>query len=328
VPRWSPFRRWIARRFFGHRLMVGDTVRVESLEAIRASLDGSGCLDGLPFMDEMAAFCGKTLRVYRVVDKIYDYGRSRLMRRLDDCVLLVDLRCDGGAHAGCEAACYLIWKSAWLQVVEPAAIAVEAHSAVTTPSPAAGERIDCQYTLLTQASRPMREFGMYALLGPLVVGNVTLAGFMVAIQTRCFNALQSWRNGASYPAMPVPSDDKSIKGDSLQAGDWVRVKLPAELARAMNRNSKNRGLWFDRDMLKHSGQLRRVRGRIEKIIDIHSSKMIPMKTPCIVLDGVDYSGEFQGFGEQHDFLYWREAWLTRVDSPADHAASRSDGSAK
>ena len=302
----------MARRLFGHRLMVGDTVRVESLDAIRATLDENGCLNGLPFMDEMAPLCGKTLRVFRVVDKIYDYGRSRLMRRLDDCVLLVEQRCDGAAHAGCEAACYLIWKSAWLKVVEPTAIDSPPTSRPPT-SQQSGERIDCQYTLLTQASRPMRQSGLYALLGPLVAGNVTFAAFMVAMQTRCFNALQSWRSGASYPAMPTPSDDKSIKGQTLQAGDWVRVKTPAELARAMNSNSKNRGLWFDRDMLKHSGQLRRVRGRIEKIIDIHSSTMISMKTNCIVLDGVDYSGEFQGFGEQHDFLYWREAWLTRVD---------------
>ena len=41
--------------------------------------------------------------------------------------------------------------------------------------------------------------------------------------------------------------------------------------------------------------------------------MIPMKTACIVLEDVHYSGEFQGFGEQHDYLYWREAWLEPVD---------------
>ena len=84
VPHWSMLRRWMARRIFGHGLLVGDTVRVKSLAAIRATLDTDACLDGLTFMDEMATHCGKTLRVYRVVDKIYDYGRSRLMRRLDD----------------------------------------------------------------------------------------------------------------------------------------------------------------------------------------------------------------------------------------------------
>jgi hypothetical protein len=311
VPAWGRSRRWLARHGFGHRLMVGDRVRVKSLDQIRATLDAEGCLDGLPFMDEMAAFCGQSLSVYRVVDKIYDYGRSRLMRRLDDCVLLLGQRCDGSAHRGCEAACYLIWKSAWLDAPDAAP-----RTAVTVSRPARpaadGDVLRCQYTQLTQASRAIVGADVGGLVGPLVAGNVSAAAFSVAVATRVFNRFQNWRGGATYPSKPLPSDDKTIRGESLSTGDWVRVKSPAEIARAMDRNSKNRGLWFDRDMLKHCGQTYRVRGRVEKIIDVGSGKIIPMKTPCIVLDDVHYSGEFQGFGEQHDFLYWREAWLNRI----------------
>ena len=68
-------------------------------------------------MEEMKAFCGRSARVYRVLDRVYDYGRSREMRRIDRSVLLVGLRCDGGAHDGCDAACYLVWKEAWLDRV-------------------------------------------------------------------------------------------------------------------------------------------------------------------------------------------------------------------
>lgn len=325
APRWCGLRRWIARRIFGHGLMVGDTVRVKSLAAIRATLDANARLDGLPFMDEMANFCGQTLRVYRVVDKIYDYGRSRLMRRLDDCVLLVDMRCDGNAHGGCEAACYLIWKAAWLDVVAPMALSGALqniqHGSAAAPS---DERMSCQYTQVTDASQPMRQLSLHGLLGPLVVGNVTTSAFLVALATLCFNSFQSWRGGADYPSKPMPSDDKSIRGETLRSGDWVRIKLPADLARAMDRNSKNRGLWFDRDMLKHAGQVYRVRNRIDKIIDINSGKMISMKTPCIALEGVHLTGEFQSFGEQHDFLYWREAWLNRLAPSAEQNASPGD----
>ena len=309
VPAWSVWRRWVARHFFGHLLMVGDSVQVKSLVAIRATLDAEGCLGGLPFMDEMVSFCGQSLRVYRVVDKVYDYGRSRLMRRLDDCVLLVGLRCDGGAHAGCEAACYLIWNSAWLD-----APGARAESLSGSPPPREpgtdSDRLSCQYTQLTQSSRAAASsVNLHGVLGPLAVGNVTASAFSLALMTRVFNAFQSWRGGAAYPAKPTPSDDKTIRGEPLARGDWVRVKTPVEIARAMDKNSKNRGLWFDRDMLKHCGQTYRVRGRVEKIIDVGSGRIIPMKTPCIVLEDVHYSGEFQGFGEQHDFLYWREAWL-------------------
>ncbi len=318
VPPWSAWRRWAARRVFGHALMVGDLVQVKSLSAIRSTLDADGSLDGLPFMEEMVAFCGKPLRVFRVVDKIYDYGRSRLMRRLDDCVLLVGLRCDGSDHAGCEAACYLIWKSAWLEAPgapteRPTAIEIRSPPQPVDP----GACLSCQYTRLTQASRAADRGSAQGWIGPLVVGNVTWSAFLTTLLTRGFNAFQAWRGGAAFPSKPVPSDDKSIRGEPLARGDWVQVKSLVEIARAMDKNSKNRGLWFDADMLKHCGQAYQVRGRVEKIIDVGSGKIIPMKTPCIVLEGVHYSGEFQGFGEQHDFLYWREAWLSPAAPSTD-----------
>jgi hypothetical protein len=33
---------------------------------------------------------------------------------MTDTVHLSDLRCDGSAHAGCQAGCLLFWKEAWL----------------------------------------------------------------------------------------------------------------------------------------------------------------------------------------------------------------------
>ena len=54
---------------------------------------------------------------------------------------------------------------------------------------------------------------------------------------------------------------------------------------------------------------------MQQIIDVSKHALIPMKTPCIMLESVHYTGEFQGFGEQHDFLYWREAWLQRDETP-------------
>jgi hypothetical protein len=325
-------RRRIAARF-DHRLVVGEAVRVKSWPAIRATLDASGGLEGLPFMDEMRPYCGRTLRVYRVLDKIYDYGRSRLMRRIDGCVLLLDTRCDGSAHDGCEADCYLVWKHAWLEAADDAALPTSAPPAPAA-SPEAPPAIDparrytCQYNSLTNASRPMAQRSLYALLGPWAAGNVTGRAFVVALATAAFNAVQAWRGGATYPDKPTPSDDKSLRGEPLRPGDWVRVKLPPELARAMDRNSKNRGLWFDKDMLKFAGGVYQVRRRVERIIDIHSGAMIAMKTPCIALEDVHLTGEFQCFGEQHDYLYWREAWLTlerRAEGAAgdDQAAARA-----
>src|SRR5262245_47954515 len=49
--------RQIWRRLLAGRwLLVGDMVEIRALDEIQETLDESGCLDGLPFMPEMAAF--------------------------------------------------------------------------------------------------------------------------------------------------------------------------------------------------------------------------------------------------------------------------------
>ena len=53
-------------------LKVGDLVEVRSAEEIRATLDENGELDGLPFMPEMLAFCGRRLTVHKVAHKLCD----------------------------------------------------------------------------------------------------------------------------------------------------------------------------------------------------------------------------------------------------------------
>ena len=312
-----PLRHCFARTAFGHRLLVGDSVRVKSIEEVRATLDAQNRLDGLPFMEEMAAHCGQSARVFRVVDKIYDYGRSRTMRRLDDCVLLAGLRCDGSDHGGCEAACYLIWKTQWLETVEPVptrdvqpALPLSRSATVARQPP-----YHCQYTALTAASRPAAMSSIHGTLGPLAVGNVTVAALATALATRAFNAFQAWRGGVRYPTAIAQDGGAIPTPEPVQAGDWVRIRMSHEIARTLDKNSKNRGLWFDADMLKFCGQTFRVRGRVQQIVDVATNAMVAMKTPCITLEDVHYTGEFQGFGEQHDYLYWREAWLQRVDPP-------------
>src|SRR2546428_1280429 len=100
--------------------LVGDLVEIRPFEEIESTLDESGCLDGLPFMPEMGRFCGRRIRVFRCVDKILDFGRSWRLRRLEDTVLVAGLRCDGGAHGGCQASCYLLGKTAGLKPVRGA----------------------------------------------------------------------------------------------------------------------------------------------------------------------------------------------------------------
>src|SRR5262245_52431475 len=95
------------------RLKAGEWVEVRSAEEILATLDDRQCLDDLPFMPEMLQYCGKRFRVFKSAHKTCDtVERWTVMRRMTSAVHLEGLRCDGGAHDGCQAGCLLFWKDA------------------------------------------------------------------------------------------------------------------------------------------------------------------------------------------------------------------------
>ena len=98
------------------KLRAGDWVEVRSKEEILATLDGEGRLDGMPFMPEMFAFCGKTFPVYKRAHKTCDTVFPVRGRRVASAVHL-ETRCDGSAHGGCQASCLLFWKDAWLKPI-------------------------------------------------------------------------------------------------------------------------------------------------------------------------------------------------------------------
>src|SRR5262249_59863593 len=116
--------------------------------------------------------------------------------------------------------------------------------------------------------------------------------------------------GPGYPPLAHSARKKTPPPPyELAPGDRVRVLARERIAATLDEGSRNRGLWFDREMLKHCGESCRVSRRIDKIIDISTGRILPMKTPCLVLQGVDSSGEFLRFWGQHEYLYWRAAWL-------------------
>ena len=313
-------RRLAARATLGHDFMVGDAVEIRSLKEIEATLDERGCLDGMPFQPEMLRFCGRSGRVFRSIDKIYDYGRTRLMRRLDGCVLVSALRCAGADHGGCQARCYMIWKTEWLRRPgESAAPQPVARGGLVAPTrviePSADgverERFLCQFTELHAASRPMGAWEIGKEFRPLVAGNVTLRTWVVGLATRYFNLVQGLRGGTGFPALPRIKAAISIETMPLAPGDTVVVRPITEIASTLNDKGKHRGLWFDRDQIKHCGKTRTVLARVERIIDDAHGQMLSMKTPCILLEEVDYSGEVLNFNAQHDLFFWREAWLEK-----------------
>ncbi len=106
-------------------LRPGDLAEVKGPDEILQTLDADGTLDRLPFMPEMVELCGKRFRVAKRVMKacytgtnLYDAMRGF---RGNDVVTLDGVRCSGAAHDGCQKACQIFWRDAWLRKVDRAA---------------------------------------------------------------------------------------------------------------------------------------------------------------------------------------------------------------
>jgi len=176
------------------RLSAGDWVRVRKREEILATLDEHGRLDGMPFMPEMLAQCGQTLRVFKRAHKTCDTICGYRGRTLERTIHLVDSRCSGSAHGGCQAACSLFWKEAWLEPADPPGSATDVSSDGSRPDrgggctmdqlmaatqdgcdPEKGPRYRCQTTDLLKATRPLSTYDPRQYFEDLRSGNVDLS---------------------------------------------------------------------------------------------------------------------------------------------------------
>jgi hypothetical protein len=179
------------------RLRAGDWVEVRSKDEILRTLDSRGQLDGMPFMPEMFAFCGKQFQVFKRAHKTCDTVFPVRGRRVANAVHL-ETRCDGSAHGGCQASCMLFWKDAWLKPItggpsgstlQPEAIPAGRNGESSAPQCteslllAATQRPDatsgqplytCQATQLPYATAPLAWWDIRQYVEDYISGNVGL----------------------------------------------------------------------------------------------------------------------------------------------------------
>jgi hypothetical protein len=320
----------------------GDLVQVRSPAEILATLDERGMLGGLPFMPEMLRYCGRRLVVDKRAEKICDTIYPLGSRRIPDGLLLGNLRCDGGAHDGCQADCRLFWKDAWLRpdsLSEPSTatadddIALQRLTELATANTnfqttnAAGQtvtRYRCQNTELHRASEPVRTFDPRAYWRVYKSGNVGLFRFLRVI---CRAVIEEpMRKLKLTPRIVVrgsTSGSERATPLNLQPGDLVRVKSKEEIVATLDAEGRNRGLFFDREMLPYCGGTYRVRKRVTRFIDDRKGgEMIELKSDCVTMEGVICSGELspvRWFCPRGIQSFWRDIWLTRVDAPSVEA---------
>jgi len=333
-------------------LRAGELVEIRSEQEILATLDEDGANGGLPFMPEMLAFCGRRFRVYKRAHKSCDTVHKTGGIRMANAVHLVDARCDGSAHGGCEAGCLLFWKEAWLRRVresEPAKVQTVwskmacpellRKSAVHPARVPTQEtiRYRCQATELPRAtaSLPWWKIGQY--VEDVTSGNVGMrqlargAGYSVVRQLahigigyRVLVAFYNWfhrRRGATTFPFKSGTLDKTPAGEPLNLvpGEWVRVKSVDQIMGTLDKRNRNRGLHFDPEMTLFCGGTYQVLKRVTHIIDERSGEMLTFGNSCIMLDGVYCRGETtEGrlFCPRAIYAYWREIWLERVPAPS------------
>jgi hypothetical protein len=339
-------------------LRAGDWVIVRSKEEILSTLGTDSRLDGLPFQPEMFAFCGQRLQVFKVAHKTCDSSvHNTGGRRLYDTVHLADARCDGGLHDGCQADCVFFWKEAWLKRADPGSIApalaggggCTEERVMEARFARGGDARDptwvCQTTAVYEASDPLswwdvRQYvqdvssgnhsawhmsklllrGAYRRLVALGIGYRALVGL--------YDALQRLVGGKPFPAItgaipdgaPTPAEPLE-----LQPGDWIEVKSKEEIAKTITRSGFNRGMRYDLEMLKYSGERFQVRRRVVKIINEKTGKMARMKTPLVSLENVYCRAECTETRlgcPRASSTYWREIWLKRSAAPSPRADDR------
>ena len=327
-------------------LQRGDQVEVRSAAEILATLDDRGAMDSMPFMPEMVRYCGQRFAVDRRAERVCDTINSNLSsRRVPDTVLLEQLRCDGSGHGGCEAECRIYWKEAWLRKVEPgqqrpspdpddtAVAELRQRAAAHTDNGAAGGdlRYRCQATELVAASQPLSVTDPGPYLREYRTGNVTLGHFVRVMARAAW--MQPLQKVGRLRINPLAGPDDTSSNPprlDLQPGEWVRVKSAEEIEKTLTSQGRNRGLWFDREMLPFCGEVFQVRKRVTRIIDEPTGKMLNFTSDCIMLENVVCSGERstgRWFCPREIPSYWRECWLERVEPttaplPANEGAVR------
>ena len=316
-------------------LRVGDLVEVRSADEIMATLDERGELENLPFMPEMLKFCGQRLTVDKVAHKLCDTIGGSGLHKMENAVHLTDSRCDGTAHGGCQTACLLYWKEAWLKRVEPGAASSATAGRIDLslleintrkePGPDGEPRYSCQATeLLRAAPACLSRLGLRPYVTDVNTGNVSALASLKAYLVVLFNRLQGiskrhlprrlrfrdgqpWRFVKGRLVGPTPTSHLD-----LQPGEMVRIKTREQIEATLNEDRLNRGMGFEEEMSRYCGRTARVQARVTKCLDEKTGRMLTMKNPCIVLEGLVCAGVYHGSCPRQFIPFWREIWLERV----------------
>jgi hypothetical protein len=228
-------------------------------------------------------------------------------------------------------------------------ICSEAKLFANTRLPSASEGDDalysCQATKLYEATEPLAWWNPQQYVRDVWTGNHSLGrvlrvlwfAFLTWFLRRppiAYRLLRSFRErmhrwltgrevpdfqGVVGPGQPTPTGRLGLK-----PGERVRIKSKEEIVKTLDESGKNRGLAFDVELSPYCGRVAIVRSSVNRLLDELTGKMLDMKQPCIILEGVTCSGEYSScrlLCPRAIPSYWREIWLERVN---DHPRTQTD----
>jgi len=203
----------------------------------------------------------------------------------------------------------------------------------------------CQATQVEGATKPLASWDLRQYLEDYWSGNVGLerlvsgfvyscyyhlaqAGIGLGPAMRWFYNTFHWLWGGSlYPRTPglipegQPTPSETL---NLQPGELVRVKPHKEILKTVDAVNRNRGMYWDAELVPYCGGTYRVAKRVNRLIDEKTGKMIEMKNSCIVLDGVVCQARYSPcrmLCPKGMYPYWREIWLERIAAKDEGAGA-------
>jgi len=235
----------------------------------------------------------------------------------DDVLLLEGLRCTGADHDGCQKACMIFWREAWLRKAPDGAQRVNVASGEvdrlrlrlkTKTSPTI---YFCQASELLKATYPLTKWDrIRKSFSDVAAGNTSPARMarhiavwvFWRVRRRLFGEYASGKHKTTTPTETL----------GLRAGETVEVKPMPVILDSLNDRGYNRGLFFSPDMRLLCGTRQRVERKLEKIIVDGSGEMRQLRN-TVYLEGSMCGCAHVAFGacSRCEFTYWREIWLKR-----------------
>jgi hypothetical protein len=202
----------------------------------------------------------------------------------------------------------------------------------TTDSANGTPRADLQVCQIRAAPPATRDYNLFERLGMALDKKARRARQIArkiaadpAILLRKAAGLRTDRlpEAGADPAAPAPRPAAHGRpARPLAPGDRVRVRSYEEIAATFDGLGSTGGMsYLGIVMAKFEGRTFTVRGRVERFFDERHWKMLKLRD-TVILDGVyceppkEAGVDWAGCGRSC-FLFWKEAWLERIDSPLD-----------